>query len=52
MEIIAMNFNSENFNYYTILSKEIPNFLLEYLDIPELKRIGMVGMNCGTDYTK
>lgn len=47
-----MNFNSENFNYYTILSKEIPNFLLEYLDIPELKRIGMVGMNCGTDYTK
>ncbi len=47
-----MKFNSKNFDYYTILSKDIPNFLLEYLDIPELKRTSRVGMNCGTDYTK
>lgn len=46
-----MKLNSKNADYYAIFSKDIPSFLLEYLDIPELKRIGMVGMNCGTDYT-
>jgi hypothetical protein len=37
--------------YYRILSPDFPDFLTEYSDIPELKRIDSIGMNCGTDYT-
>lgn len=46
-----MNFNNEKFKYYAILADEIPDFLFDYIDIPELKRINGIGMNCGTDYT-
>lgn len=38
--------------YYRILSPDFPRFLDEYCEIPELKRIDGIGMNCGTDYTK
>lgn len=38
--------------YYKILSIDFPDFLNEYCEIPELKRIDKIGMNCGTDYTK
>lgn len=41
----------KHFKYYTILSAEIPNFLFDYINIPELKRINEIGINCGTDYT-
>ena len=39
--------------YYEILSPNgIPKFLKEYIETPEMKRIGTISMNCGTDYTK
>lgn len=46
-----MYVNKQYQQYYAILSSEIPDFLYEYLDIPELKRISQIGLNCGTDYT-
>ena len=44
--------NKEIKRYFYVLSPEIPKFLNEYIDTPELQRIGKIGMNCGTDYTK
>ena len=38
--------------YFKILSNEIPNFLYDYIDTPEMQRIGKIGCGCGTDYTK
>lgn len=46
-----MKINNEMRKYYSILSDEFPDFLFPYLEIPELRRIKGVGMNCGTDYT-
>ena len=46
------NLNEEIKRYFYILSPEIPYFLYEYINTPELQRIGKIGMNCGTDYTK
>lgn len=37
--------------YFKILSDDIPEFLYEYIKVPEMQRIGYIGMNCGTDYT-
>lgn len=52
-----MNNYFENLNetikqYFNILSEEIPDFLYDYIDTPEMKRIGTISMLCGTDYTK
>jgi len=39
--------------YFEILSPEgIPDFIFEYIDSPEMKRIDKIGTACGTDYTK
>lgn len=39
--------------YFRILSPDgIPEFLYDYIDTPEMQRIGKISMNCGTDYTK
>ncbi len=46
------NINTTIKNYFKILVDEIPNFLKEYINTSELQRIGKIGMNCGTDYTK
>lgn len=46
------NLNEEIKRYFYILSPEIPYYLHEYISTPELQRIGKIGMNCGTDYTK
>lgn len=47
------NLNQEVKEYFNILSEgAIPSFILKYIDTPEMKRIGTIGMNCGTDYTK
>lgn len=46
------NLNKEIKRYFYILSPEIPYFLYEFTNTPELQRIGKIGMNCGTDYTK
>lgn len=38
--------------YFHTLSKDIPDFLYEYVEAPELKRLSGVGIACGTDHTK
>lgn len=38
--------------YFHILSNEIPDFLYEYVEAPELRRLAGVGIACGTDHTK
>ena len=44
--------NEEVKEYFSILSPEFPEWLLEYIDTPEMQRIGKISMNCGTDYSK
>lgn len=46
------NLNEEIREYFKILSPEFPEWLLEYIDTPEMQRISGITMNCGTDYTK
>lgn len=46
------NLNSEVREYFKILSPEFPDWLLEYIDTPEMQRIGGISIFCGTDYTK
>lgn len=45
------NLNEEVREYFNILSPEFPDWLLEYIDTPEMQRISSISMNCGTDYT-
>ena len=52
-----MNKYFENLNetikeYFKILSDEIPDFLYDYINTPEMQRIGKIGCACGTDYVK
>lgn len=44
--------NDEIKEYFGILSPEFPEWLLEYIDTPEMERIGKISMSCGTDYSK
>ena len=44
--------NEEVREYFSILSPEFPEWLLEYIDTPEMKRISTISMSCGTDYSK
>ena len=37
--------------YYGILSDEFPEFLYDYIETPEMQRIGEIGTHCGTQYT-
>ncbi len=37
---------------YGIYHHEIPRFLKEFADVPEMRRIREVGMNCGCEYTQ
>ena len=37
--------------FHKILSKEFPQFLKKYLNIPILSRLKGVGLLCGTDWT-
>ena len=46
------NINGTLKEYFKVLSDEIPEFLYEYIDTPEMQRIGKIGCGCGTDYTK
>lgn len=46
------NLNEEVKEYFKILSPEFPEWLLEYIDTPEMQRIDGRSMNCGTDYSK
>lgn len=46
------NLNEESKQYLKILSPEFPEWLLEYIDTPEMLRLDGVGNSCGTYYTK
>ena len=46
------NLNEEVREYFSILSPTFPEWLLEYIDTPEMKRIGKISISCGTDYSK
>lgn len=46
------NLNEEVKEYFRILSPEFPEWLLEYIDTPEMQRIDGTSMSCGTDYSK
>ena len=43
--------NPEIREYFSILSSEFPEWLLEYIDTPEMQRIGKISISCGTDYS-
>lgn len=45
------NLNKEVREYFSILSEEFPKWLLEYIETPEMKRIGKIALGCGTEYT-
>lgn len=44
--------NEEVREYFKILSPEFPEWLFDYINTSELKRIGKISMSCGTDYSK
>lgn len=46
------NLNQETREYFNILSNEIPEWLHEYINTPEMQRINKISMSCGTDYSK
>lgn len=46
------NLNETIKQYFKILCDEIPGFLYDYINTPEMQRIGKIGCACGTDYTK
>ena len=46
------NLNEEVREYFSILSPTFPEWLLEYIDTPEMQRIGKISISCGTDYSK
>ena len=35
-----------------MLLDEIPDFLYDYINTPEMQRIGKISCGCGTGYTK
>ena len=46
------NLNDEVREYFNILSPDFPEWLLEYINTPEMQRIGKISISCGTDYSK
>lgn len=38
--------------YFHTLSEDIPDFIYEYVEAPEIRRLSGVGIACGTDHTK
>ena len=52
MNEYCKNLNETVNEYFNVLSNEIPNFLYAYINTPEMQRIGKIGCDCGTDYTK
>lgn len=38
--------------YFHILSNDIPDFIYEYIEAPEMKRLSKISIVCGTDHTK
>lgn len=46
------NLNETIRQYFNILSDEIPEFLYEYIDTPEMQKQNGISVSCGTIYTK
>jgi len=46
------NLNEEVKEYFSILCKEFPEWLLDYIDTEEMQRINKISISCGLDYTK
>ena len=44
--------NDETREYFSILCKEFPAWLEEYINTEEMQRISNISMSCGTDYSK
>ena len=44
--------NEEIKNYLKILSKEIPDFLIEYANVPEMQRLTGISMVSACEHTK
>jgi len=38
--------------YFHTLSPEIPDFIYEYVEAPEMRRLAGIGVSCGTDHSK
>ena len=45
------NLHEETRKYFEILSSEFPEWLLEYIDTPEMERLGNISLSCGMDYS-
>lgn len=52
MNNYLQNLNEEVREYLKILSPQFPQWLLEYINTPEMLRLDGIGMSCGTLYTK
>lgn len=39
-------------DYFHVLSKEIPDFIYEYIKAPEMQRLRGIGMTCGANFSK
>lgn len=39
-------------NYFKILSDEIPSFLYDYVETPEMQKQAGISVSCGTIYSK
>ena len=38
--------------YFKVLSPVFPEWLLDFIDTPEIQRLSGISMVCGTDYSK
>lgn len=52
MENYWNNLNDEIKEYFKILSPEFPNWLLEYINTPEMLRLDGICVSCGTNFSK
>lgn len=43
--------NTEVKEYFNILCKEFPTWLLDYIETPEMQRIDKISISCGMDYS-
>ena len=46
------NLDSLRKKYFKVLSPVFPDWLLDYIETPELQRLSGISMLCGTDYSK
>lgn len=52
MQSYFENLNETIRQYFNILSDEVPDFLYEYIDTPEMQKQKEISVSCGTIYSK